>query len=148
ASRPRPRPASERGGVVPAARLAPAGKVVVRAADAEVRDLVAQRVPVHAQGLGGAAEVPTVRLQGSDDELALELPPRLLESEPAADQLVDDLIEPSVEVLFGHGASKKNLYDTTRRRLGGWQEAPGGGSVGEKMTTTGRPREALGATWD
>src|SRR5436305_5876846 len=80
---------------------APAGQVVVLGEDSQVADLVAQGVPVDAEGAGGAAEISLVRLERGDDELALELSPRLLQGEATADQLVYDLVQSSVEILLG-----------------------------------------------
>src|SRR6185369_7085872 len=78
-----------------------AGKVVVLDQNAEVGDLVAQGVAMNAEGLRRAAEVATVGFEGSDDELFFELPPGLIQGQASADELVNDLVETSVEVLFG-----------------------------------------------
>src|SRR5579864_4860161 len=67
--------------------------VVILCPDSEVGDLVAERVAMHAERLRRAAEVTSVGLQRSDDELSLELSPCLLESQSATHQLVDDLIQ-------------------------------------------------------
>src|SRR4029079_10848603 len=85
----------------PPAGLPPAGQVVVLRPDAEVGDLVAQRVAVDAERAGGTAEVAPVRLQGGDDELPLKFTPSRLQRHAPAYELVDDLIQASVEVLFG-----------------------------------------------
>src|SRR5436305_4003593 len=85
----------------PPAGLPPAGQVVVLRPDAEVGDLVAQRVAVDAERAGGTAEVAPVGLQGGDDELPLKFTPGLLQRHAPAYQLVDDLIQASIEVLFG-----------------------------------------------
>lgn len=56
---------------------------------------------MHAQGAGGAAEVAPVGLQGGDDELPFELPSGLLQGQAAANELIDDLEQASVEILVG-----------------------------------------------
>src|SRR5436305_5546751 len=88
----------------PPAGLPPAGQVVVLRPDAEVGDLVAQRVAVDAERAGGTAEVAPVGLQGGDDELPLKFTPGLLQRHAPAYQLVDDLIQASLESLFGQSA--------------------------------------------
>src|SRR5947199_5725632 len=89
------------GGDRLAARRPAAGEIVVLDEDAEVGDLVAQGVAMDAEGLGGAAEVPPVRLERGDDELLFELPSRLLQGQAATHELVDDLVQAPVEVLVG-----------------------------------------------
>src|SRR5262249_33650430 len=84
-----------------AARRPAAGKIVVLDQDAEVGDLVAQGVAVYAKRLRRAAEVPAVGLERSDDELFFVLPSGLFQGQASANELVDDLIQTSVEVLFG-----------------------------------------------
>src|SRR5689334_12640862 len=108
---PRPRGAESggrafgNGGAVdrssPPAGLPPAGQVVVLRSDAEVGDLVAQRVAVDAERAGGTAEVAPVGFQGGDDELPFKLTPSLLQRHTPAHQLVDDLIQAPIEILFG-----------------------------------------------
>jgi hypothetical protein len=78
---------------------AAADQVVVLCSDAEVGDLVAQGVAVNTERPGGSAEVPPVALQGSDDELPLELPPGLLQRHAPAYELVDDLEQASIQIL-------------------------------------------------
>src|SRR3954451_3965243 len=86
----------------PPAGLPPAGQVVVLRPDAEVGDLVAQRVAVDAERAGGTAEVAPVGLQGGDDELPFKFTPSLLQRHAPAYELIDDLIQASIEILFGH----------------------------------------------
>src|SRR3954468_4274595 len=75
-------------GPASAARLPPAGQVVILCPDAEVADLVAQGIAVDAERTGGAAEIAPVRLQGGHDELPFELPPRLLQRHAPAYELI------------------------------------------------------------
>src|SRR3954463_4028990 len=85
----------------PPAGLPPAGQGVVLRPDAEGGGLVAQRVAVDAERAGGTAEVAPVGLQGSDDELPFKFTPSLLQRHAPAYELVDDLIQASIEILFG-----------------------------------------------
>src|SRR5687767_15673231 len=65
--------------------------------DSEIRNFVAQSVAMHAERARGAANVAGVGFQRSDDELFLELPARLFESDALADQLIHDLKQTSVQ---------------------------------------------------
>src|SRR5262249_20617147 len=72
---------------------------------------------------GRTAEVPLIRLERGDDELPLELPPGLLQGDTAADQLVHDLVQPSVEILLGQdpllGGERRSSEHTTGPRPAG-----------------------------
>jgi hypothetical protein len=49
---------------------------------------------------GGTAEVPPVALEGSHDELALELSSGLLQRHASVNELIDDLVQASIEILI------------------------------------------------
>src|SRR5947208_85953 len=104
----------------PPAGLPPAGQVVVLRPDAEVGDLVAQRVAVDAERAGGTAEVAPVGLQGGDDELPLKLTPGLLQRHAPAYELIDDLIQASIEILFGQERLPRKKRGSKQLSTGAW----------------------------
>ncbi len=79
---------------------AAAGEVVILGHDPEVGDLVAEGC------CGGLpASAPNGRscpgwTSGGDDELPLELPSRLVERHATTYELIDDLVQAPVEILF------------------------------------------------
>src|SRR5262245_25920760 len=68
-------------------------------------NLATERVPVHAEQVGGLAEVPVGLGQDERDELLLELPVGIL----PADALVHHFIDQSFE-LFLHGDTAGPVY--------------------------------------
>src|SRR5687767_7627773 len=70
--------------------------------DPQVGDFVAQRVAMDAERLRGAADVAGMLAQRGDDELLLELAARLLECDALTNQLIDDLKQTPIEILFRH----------------------------------------------
>ena len=72
------------------------------AADAQVRNLVAQGVAMDSEAARRTTIVPVVGPQGGRDELPFELLTGLLQSQPLADELIDDLVQPAVVVLSVH----------------------------------------------
>src|SRR5215218_6742987 len=93
------------GGSALAAGLPAAGEVVVLDPDAEIGDLVAQGVAVDPKRPGRAAEVAPVGFEGGHDELPLELSSGLLQRHASAYELIDDLVQASIEVLIGQWRS-------------------------------------------
>ena len=49
---------------------------------------------------GGTAEVPPVAFEGSHDELPLELSSGLLQRHASVNELIDDLVQASIEILI------------------------------------------------
>ena len=72
------------------------------AADAQVRNLVAQGVAMDSQAARRATVVPVVGAQGGRDELPFEFLTSLLQGQSLADQLIDDLMQSAVVVLSVH----------------------------------------------
>src|SRR6185436_17167389 len=124
---------------LPARRAAPLA-IVVLDEDAEVRHLVAERVAVDPQGPGGTAEVAPIGLQRGDDELPFEFPPGLLQGQAAAYELVDDLVQASVEVLVSQNRCprKTGKIQNSTGAAQGTGTSPGkGGGPCPNVTTSG-----------